>query len=368
MNQVKDGSVRRYWLENGLLFTVGRRLYVPAGKLRKELLQSVHDAPWAGHPGRERTQALLERSYFWPKLRQEVEAYVKSCHVCQLDKTERHREAGLLQPLPVAEKPWVSITMDFISGFPNVDGKRSIMVVVDRFSKYAVFVPAPNACPAEEAAKLFLTYVVKYFELPREIVSDRDTRFTGRFWTALFNMLGSILMFSTANHPQTDGQTERVNALLEEYLRHYVTASQKNWVELLETAQFCYNLHKSSATGGATVFSKIDLRSGYHQLRIADEDIPKTAFRTRYGHYEFTVMPFGFTNAPAIFMDLMNHQYLDKFVVVFIDDILVYSKSREEHAEHLRSILATLRENQLYVKFSKCEFWLEKVAFLGHFV
>ena len=122
---------------------------------------------------------------------------------------------------------------------------------------------------------------------------------------------------------------------------------------------------------GVAVFSKIDLRSGYHQLRIANEDIPKTAFRTRYGHYEFTVMPFGLTNALAIFMDLMNrvfHNYLDLFVVVFIDDILVYSKIREEHVEHLRTILSTLRANELYAKFSKCEFWLERVAFLGHFV
>ncbi|XP_021754918.1 uncharacterized protein LOC110720219 [Chenopodium quinoa] len=116
---------------------------------------------------------------------------------------------------------------------------------------------------------------------------------------------------------------------------------------------------------GATVFSKIDLRSGYHQLRIADEDIPKTAFRTRYGHYEFTVMPFGLTNAPTIFMDLMNrvfHQFMDKFVVVFIDDILVYSKSKEEHVEHLRAILQTLRENNLYAKFSKCEFGWKRSA------
>ena len=122
---------------------------------------------------------------------------------------------------------------------------------------------------------------------------------------------------------------------------------------------------------GAIGFSKIDLRSGYHQLRIADGDIPKTTFRMRYGHYEFTVMSFGLTNAPAIFMDLMNrifHQFLDKFAVVFIDDILIYSKGEKEHDEHLRIILQTLRENQLYTKFSKCEFWLYKVAFLGHFV
>lgn len=122
---------------------------------------------------------------------------------------------------------------------------------------------------------------------------------------------------------------------------------------------------------GASVFSKIDLRSGYHQLKLVDKDIPKTAFRTQYGHYEFTVMPFGLTNAPAIFMDLMNrvfHEYLEKFVVVFIDDILVYSKNEEEHAEHLRTTLETLRKNKLYAKFSKCDFWLEKVAFLGYYI
>ncbi|MFC0083215.1 reverse transcriptase family protein, partial [Aciditerrimonas ferrireducens] len=122
---------------------------------------------------------------------------------------------------------------------------------------------------------------------------------------------------------------------------------------------------------GAEYFSKIDLRSGYHQLRVKKDDVPKTAFRTRYGHYEFTVMPFGLTNALADFMDLMNrifHEYLDKFVVVFIDDILVYSKSREEHAEHLRTVLQTLRGKKLFAKFSKCEFWLTKVSFLGHVI
>ncbi|KAL4590368.1 hypothetical protein LXL04_003297 [Taraxacum kok-saghyz] len=122
---------------------------------------------------------------------------------------------------------------------------------------------------------------------------------------------------------------------------------------------------------GSTHFSKIDLRSGYHQLRVQEEDVPKTAFRTRYGHYEFLVMPFGLTNAPAVFMDLMNRvcmPYLDKFVIVFIDDILIYSRSEEEHGKHLRLILELLRKEKLYAKSSKYEFWIDEVKFLGHVV
>jgi hypothetical protein len=122
---------------------------------------------------------------------------------------------------------------------------------------------------------------------------------------------------------------------------------------------------------GASVFSNIDLRSGYHQLKIRESDIPKTAFRVRYGLYEYTVMSFGLTNAPAYFMYLMNKvfmEYLDKFVMVFIDDILIVSKTGEEHEKHLRMVLEKLRSNQLYAKFSKCEFWLTVVAFLGHVI
>ncbi|GJU51499.1 putative reverse transcriptase domain-containing protein [Tanacetum coccineum] len=122
---------------------------------------------------------------------------------------------------------------------------------------------------------------------------------------------------------------------------------------------------------GSSVYSKIDLRSGYHQLRVREEDIPKTAFRTRYDHYEFQVMPFGLTNTPAVFMDLMNRvckPYLDKFVIVFIDDILIYSKNKQEHEEHLKLILELLKKEELYAKFSKCEFWIPKVQFLGHVI
>ncbi|GKB28609.1 putative reverse transcriptase domain-containing protein [Tanacetum coccineum] len=122
---------------------------------------------------------------------------------------------------------------------------------------------------------------------------------------------------------------------------------------------------------GLRVYSKIDLRSGYHQLIVREEDIPKTTFRTRYGHYEFQVMPFGLTNAPTVFMDLMNRvckPYLDRVMIVFIDDILIYSKSRKEHEGHLKLIIRLLKKDELYAKFSKCEFWLSKVQFLRHVI
>nr|GFC52598.1 putative reverse transcriptase domain-containing protein [Tanacetum cinerariifolium] len=122
---------------------------------------------------------------------------------------------------------------------------------------------------------------------------------------------------------------------------------------------------------GSSIYSKIDLRLGYHQLRVREQNISKTAFRTRYGHYEFQVMPFRLTNAPVVFMDLMNwvcRPYLDKFVIVFIDDILIYSKDEKEHEEHIKAILELLKKEELYAKFSKCEFWIPKVQFLGHVI
>ncbi|GJW47664.1 putative reverse transcriptase domain-containing protein [Tanacetum coccineum] len=139
----------------------------------------------------------------------------------------------------------------------------------------------------------------------------------------------------------------------------------KNRYLLLRLDELFYQLQ------GSSVYSKIDLRLGYHQLRIREEDIPINSFITRYGHYEFQVMPFGLTNAPAVFMDLMNRlckPYLDNFVIVFINNILIYSKNKEEHGEHLKIILELLTKEQLYAKFSKCDFWLESVRFLNHVI
>ena len=132
---MQDGTIRRYWIEDDLLYFKRGRIVVPnQGGLRKDLMKEAHNSAWAGHPGVEKMLDLLSRVYFWPKIEDDIEAYIKICHVFQVDKTERKKEEGLLQPLSVPERPCLSVNMDFISGFPKVDGKESIMVVVDKFS------------------------------------------------------------------------------------------------------------------------------------------------------------------------------------------------------------------------------------------
>ncbi|KAL1197121.1 hypothetical protein V5N11_002000 [Cardamine amara subsp. amara] len=193
--------------------------------------------------------ALVEAVYFWPRMRDTVEFYVKTCLVCQQDKAENKQPAGLLEPLLVPERPWESVSLDFISALPDSEGFGSIMVIIDRFSKYGSFVACPRDCTAEGAARAFFKNVVKFWGLPSNIVSDRDSRFTGKLWTELCKTLGTGLNFSTSFHPQTDGQTEWANSLLECYLRHFVSANQENWAKLLDIAQFSYNLQRSEATG-----------------------------------------------------------------------------------------------------------------------
>ncbi|TYK15933.1 reverse transcriptase [Cucumis melo var. makuwa] len=233
-----------FWVEEDLLVTKGNRLYVPrAGDLRKKLLYECHDTLWAGHPGWQRTYALLKKGYFWPKMRDDVMQYTKTCPICQQDKVEKVKVAGLLDPLSVPTRPWESVSMDFITHLPKVGDFEAILVIIDRFSKYATFIPTTKQCSVEMTAQLFFKHVVKLWGVPTSIVRDRDGRFIGSFWTELFSFLGTSLNISSSYHPQTDGQTKRFNCMLEEYLRYFVNARQKNWVQLLDVAQFCFRVH-----------------------------------------------------------------------------------------------------------------------------
>ncbi|GJZ49134.1 putative nucleotidyltransferase, ribonuclease H [Tanacetum coccineum] len=245
----KDGRTQRFWLKGDMLFTKGDRLYVSKwGDLRRPILKECHDSKWAGHSGIIRTLALVEGTYYWPKMGDDVKTFVRTCLIYQQDKIEQKKSGGLLKPLPTPKGPWESVSMDFITCLPKSEGGGSIIVVVDRFSKYETFIAAPPDITADATAKLFFKNVVKYWGVPHVIISDRDPRFTGLFWTELFKIMGTDLNFSMSFHLQTDGQTERVNALLELYLRHYVSANQHDWAKLLDVAQFSYNMQRSEAT------------------------------------------------------------------------------------------------------------------------
>ncbi|KAL0554822.1 hypothetical protein IC582_008750 [Cucumis melo] len=201
MNLAKAGKTRQFWVEEDLLVTKGNRLYVlRAGDLRKKLLYECHDTLWAGHPGWQRTYALLKKGYFWPNMRDDVMQYTKTCLICQQDKVEKVKVAGLLDPLPVPTRPWESVSMDFITHLSKVGDFEAILVTIDRFSKYATFIPATKQCSAT-TAQLFFKHVVKLWGVPTSIVSDRDGRFIGSFWTELFSFLGTSLNISSSYHP-----------------------------------------------------------------------------------------------------------------------------------------------------------------------
>ena len=159
-------------------------------------MKECHNSPWAGHPGQRRSLALLERGFFWEKMREDVEEYVHTCIICQQDKSDNQRQGGLLIP----ERPWMSVSMDFITQLPQLQGYNGIMVVVDRFSKYAVFVPTKMPCGAERTSELFFKNIVKYWGLPLSIMFDRDPRFIGRFWTTLFKLVETELLMSSSYH------------------------------------------------------------------------------------------------------------------------------------------------------------------------
>ncbi|GJP78049.1 hypothetical protein CLOP_g8378, partial [Closterium sp. NIES-67] len=452
---------------------------------------------------------ILRRERFYVKLSKSEFAlekkFVTSCATCQRMKSNKQKKAGLLQPLLVPKQPWQVVSLDFIIGLPTTtSGHDTILVVIDKFSKMGHFISTHTTARTKETAQLFLHYIISQHGIPTTLIFDRDPKFTSKFWKELMSLLGTKLAMSSAYHPQTDGQTKRLNQIVEQLLRAAGKDEISKWDLHLPVLEFAYNnatlaiktdniSHKKAseppekikellkefqdilpddlpnelppyrthqheiveepgskptfrapyrlspteltdmkkqieyllAKGlirpstppygapvlftpkpdgslrmcidyralnkqtiknkypipriddlldqlrGATVFSKLDLRSGYWQIRMADNSIHKTAFRTRYGSYEYLVMPFGLTNAPAMFQAEMNHilrPLLDECVVAYLDDILIYSRDMKQHVEHLRRVFEILRRERFYVKLSKSEFALEKVQFLGHMV
>lgn len=231
------------------------RLYIPEDNpLRLEIIASHHDDPSAGHPGRRKTLQRLRQGFYWPRMSQFVDDYVASCHMCSRAKARRHLPYGLLQPLTVPESPWTNLSMDYIDGLPLSNGFDSILVVVDRFSKYSIFIPTNSRTSATDLAFSLLDRVFSKHGIPESIVSDRGSRFTSQFWQDLTRVLRIRSDLSTAYHPQTDGQTERVNSVLETYLRLYTTYDQSNWSALLPLAEFAVNSSPHDSAGQSPFF------------------------------------------------------------------------------------------------------------------
>ena len=243
-----------------VISSIPLRSQVISNEDKFEILRCRHDAPAAGHPGRSRTFELIARDYVWDNMRQEIYDYVDRCDTCQRNKSPRHKPFGLLQPLPVPSRPWSSLSMDFIVKLPKSKGFDSIFVVVCRFTKQAHFIPCKESMSSSDLADLYINNIFKLHGLPDDIVSDRGPVFRSKFWLSLLESLKIKSKLSTAFHPQTDGQTERVNQSIEQYLRCYTNFSQDDWSRLLPHAEFAYNNTMSSTTKVSPFFANL----GFH--------------------------------------------------------------------------------------------------------
>ena len=235
------GGVERFCYKNGLLY-YKNYVYVPGVPgLREEILAHFHNSKEGGHSGWLRTYVRIKHFFYWEGLKNEVKKLVAECDICQKVKYDQRRPMGLLQSLLIPEKIWEDLTMDFVEGLPSSGGYESILVVVDRLSKGAHFIPLRHPFTASSVAKAFVDNVVKLHGIPRSIVTDRGKLFMSSFWQELFTLQGSKLKASSSYHPQTDGQTEVVNRTLEQYLRCYCHEEQKRWKEYISWAEYWYN-------------------------------------------------------------------------------------------------------------------------------
>lgn len=253
-------------------------IYVPEVRSIKDaILELYHDDPLSGHFGRGKTEELIRRQYYWKHLGLDIAEWINSCDICQGAKSKRHRPYGLLKSLPLPQGPWQEISMDFITGFPESEDQEkpvnAVLVVVDRFTKMSRFLPVNTTITSVELAELIHREIELRYGAPKGIVSDRGSVFTSDFWSALCYHSKIRKRLSTAFHPQTDGQTERANQVLETYLRCFTTEQQAKWPILLPEAEFAVNNSRSQTTGTTPFFALY----GYHPEIRTDvvDDVPE---------------------------------------------------------------------------------------------
>jgi transposase InsO family protein len=244
-SQVHSAEWRK---SDGLLMFRGK-IYVPQDRdLRRRIVSQHHDSRIAGHAGRFKTLELVSRNYWWPQMSRYIGTYVRTCDACQRTKAIRDRPVGELHANPTPPDRWHTISVDFVVELPDAHGYDAIMNVVDSVGKRAHFIPTHTTLSAEGAARLFIRDVWKLHGLPHRVISDRGPQFVADFTRELYRILGIEVAASTAYHPQTDGQTERVNQEMEQFLRVFVSERQDDWDELLPLSEFAYNNHIHSST------------------------------------------------------------------------------------------------------------------------
>nr|GAT46648.1 TY3B-TY3B protein [Mycena chlorophos] len=239
--------------ESGLLyfqdFEGNNRLCVPE-KQRTPLIAETHDTPTeAAHAGYHRTYNRIAATYYWPRMSRDIKQYTSTCDICQKSKPRRHSRVGLLQPIPIPAQPFEVVSMDFIPELPKSEGFDNVLVITDKLTKYAIFIPCKTDISELETAQLFFKHVVTHYGLPRQVITDRDTRWRNDFWGEICRLMGMRRALTTAYHPQADGQTENLNQTLEIMLRAYVGPSRDDWVSFLDPLALSYNSTIHSSTG-----------------------------------------------------------------------------------------------------------------------
>ena len=246
------------------------RLVVPDDpELKEQIMREMHEIPYSGHLGYHKTLKNIQHSFYWPEHTLDICDFVLGCSVCQQEKAVHRVPAGLLQPLQLPEQKWADVSMDFIMGLPKSEtGNDGILMVVDRATKMVHLAPVKQTITAADTARLYWTIVGKLHGIPRSIVSDRDPRFVSKFWHELWQILGSSLRMSSAYHPQTDGQTEAMNRVVEMVLRCTLHASQEgsSWERMLSTVEFVINNSPTAATG----YMPFYLNYGFHPCTPVD--------------------------------------------------------------------------------------------------
>jgi len=238
-----------YTLDKGIIWFQGKVWIGSNSALQTKLIAVCHSSALGGHSGVAATYHRLKRHFAWKGMKNDVDNFIKQCNTCQQAKHSLQHPMGLLQPLPIPTGIWQDITMDFIEGLPKSEGYSVILVVVDRLTKYAHFIAIKHPYTAASIAKTFMENVVKLHGMPKSIVTDRDTIFVSQFWKEFFKAYKVNLKFSTAYHPQTDGQSERVNQCLEMYLRCAIHDSPQTWKSWLPLAELWYNTSLHSSLG-----------------------------------------------------------------------------------------------------------------------